>query len=158
MRSSAASRAPGVEGANPCLAVHPLPPSFSFLSFLITLFYDGHEKQSRRYAQSGPCVSVSACRQESACRLPLLNHSPRPHPAVHTDRPWSLDGELSQLVLQLAWGIELLSSAYPETPGTCLCLHMTLNSPRGGKKANRVEQQQGLPGCQECAAKLQIPS
>lgn len=52
---------------------------------------------------------------------------------LHADRPWSLGGELSQMVLQLTWGAELLSSAYPESPqGPVLCLHTTLNSPRGG--------------------------
>lgn len=31
--------------------------------------------------------------------------TPRPRSTVHTDRPWSLRGELSHVVLQLTWGV-----------------------------------------------------
>lgn len=67
MRSSAASRASGVEGESQCSAVHPLPPSFSFVSFLITFFYDGHENnQGDMHKVDHVCLSVPIGRGQHA--------------------------------------------------------------------------------------------
>lgn len=64
--SSAASRAPGVEG-EPELSLTSSPLSLSVLSFLITLFYDGHDKnQGDMHKVDHVCLSVPAGRSQHA--------------------------------------------------------------------------------------------
>lgn len=65
MRNPAASRAPGVEG-EPVLSLES-PSSLSVLSFLITLFYDGHDKnQGDMHKVDHVCLSVPAGRSQHA--------------------------------------------------------------------------------------------